>query len=214
VRRTILALGLLFATWWPAQSASAIETSSFGLGPAGPSSRTALHEDVRPGHHTDDAVRVWNKTDKPVVVNLAVQGATIDKAGQVSLGGNAGAARWVRLSTAKVTLAPHASVEVPVAFEGPRTMPSGTSTAAIVAEAESGPGGSSSVAVLQRVALMVYAKAPTGSPLRAALGWAAWVAVALLVGVVGYVAFMRRPRRQAVQSLRHVGALARVPHPS
>jgi hypothetical protein len=40
--------------------------------------------------------------------------------------------------------------------------------------------------VVQRVALMVYVRAPSGSPLRAALGWAVWLAVALLVLVAGW----------------------------
>jgi hypothetical protein len=196
--RRLAALGLFLIALLAAAPASAIETSAFGLAPGGTQNRTALHEDVRPGKRTDDTVRVWNKTAQPVTVNLMVQGATINAKGQVHLGGNGGAAGWVRLSSSTVTLAPHASMDVPVTVTGPRKMPGGTSNAAIVAEAQA--PDAAHVAVLQRVALMVYASAPSGSPLRAALGWAAWVAVGLLVVVAGFVVQRSRPATKAARA--------------
>ena len=188
--------GLAFVVVGVAGPASAIETASFGLAPAGSAQRTALHEDVRPGRKVDDAVRIWNKTDRPVVVRLSVQGAAIDGAGQVSLGGNGGAAGWVSLGSERVSLAPKASVDVPVVLRAPRTMPKGESTAAIVAEAEQ-PAGSANVAVVQRVALMVYAKAPAGSPREASLGWALWAALGLLAAALAVMAVVWTRRRSA-----------------
>lgn len=190
--RALVALaGLAPVVVGAAGPASAIETASFGLGPAGSANRTALHPEVKPGARIDDAVRLWNKTDKPVVVRLQVQGAALDAGGQVSLGGNGGAAQWISLGQDRVELAPHASVDVPVVLRAPRNMPEGETTAAIVAEAEPA-GGSSNVAVVQRVALMVYASAPEGSPLRASLGWVLWAAAALLLGVAVYATAVRR----------------------
>lgn len=201
--RRLAALAAAVAALWCASPAGAIETQSFGLGPAGSSGRTALHESVKPGATARDAVRVWNKTDAPIAVRLEVQGATLSDAGQVSLGGNEGAARWVSLETNRVTLPPRASVEVPVVVRTPRTMPGGVSTAAVVAQLDADAGGN--VAVVQRVALMTYVAAPAGSPLRAALGWIAWVAVAMLALVVVYAGRVRlsgRGRRRRPQALR------------
>lgn len=185
-------LVLLVVVWLGLTAApgGAIETESFGLTPGGSSGRTALHESVRPGRSVRDSVRVWNKTDKPITVRLDVQGATLSPSGEVSLGGNAGATGWVSLESSLVSLPARASVEVPVVVRAPRTMPSGTSTAAVVAQLQA--EGAGNVAVVQRVALMVYASAPSGSSLRAALGWIAWVAVALLVLVVVYLGRVRQ----------------------
>lgn len=180
--RRLAALGAVVAALWCASPAGAIETESFGLGPAGSSGRTALHESVKPGSTARDAVRLWNKTDAPISVRLEVQGATLSDAGQVSLGGNEGAARWVLLESNRVTLPARASVEVPVVVRAPRTMPGGVSTAAVVAQLDTDAGGH--IAVVQRVALMTYVETPAGSSLRAALGWIAWVAVAMLALVV------------------------------
>jgi hypothetical protein len=191
VKLVVALAGLAPVVVGAAGPASAIETASFGLGPAGPATRTALHPEIKPGSRVDDAVRLWNKTDMPVVVRLQVQGAALDAGGQVSLGGNGGAAQWISLGQDRVELAPRASVEVPVVLRAPRNMPDGETTAAIVAEVEPA-GGSSNVAVVQRVALMVYASAPEGSSLRASLGWVLWFAVALLLGVAVYAVTMRR----------------------
>lgn len=173
-----------------AAPSGAIETGSFGLAPAGSEDRTALHESVPPGSTSRDSVRLWNKTDAPITVRLEVQGAALSSSGQVSLGGNEGAAKWVSLESTRVALPARGAVEVPVVVRTPRTMPAGRSTAAVVAQLETdGAGGN--VAVVQRVALMTYVTAPAGSALRAALGWIAWVAVALLAVVVVYAARVR-----------------------
>lgn len=188
-------LVLAVAAMAAAGAASAIETASFGLEPAGSADRTALHPRVKPGAKAEDAVRIWNKTDKPLVVRLQVQGAAIAEGGQVSLGGNGGAAQWISLGQDRVELAPAASVDVPLVLRAPRNMPEGETTAAIVAEVEP-VGGSSNVAVVQRVALMVYASAPAGSSLRASLGWALWLAAGLLLGVAVYAMALRTRRRR------------------
>lgn len=191
LRATVALAGFVLVVVGAAGPASAIETASFGLLPAGSSGRTALHEDVRPGERRDDAVRLWNKTDQPIVVRLSVQGAAIDGAGQVSLGGTGGAAEWVSLASTRVSLPARGSVDVALTVRAPRTMPAGETTAAIVAEAEPA-GGTAHVSVVQRVALMVYAQAPAGSPLKASLGWALWVAVGLLALVVPAAVWRRR----------------------
>ncbi|HEV7888618.1 MAG TPA: hypothetical protein VGO92_13755 [Acidimicrobiales bacterium] len=171
--------GVLVAGAGPAD---AIETASFGLGPSGDGRRTALHEQVRPGKHVDDGVRLWNKTGEPVTVSLTVQGASIAPDGTVSLGGNGGAAKWVHLGRSSVTLAAHASTVVPVKVSAPRTLPAGTTTAAVVAEPVL--PGAKDAAVVQRVALMVYVGAPAGAPLTARLGRVVWTAAGLLALVL------------------------------
>ena len=176
--------------------AAAIETASFGLTPArSATARTSLHERVRPGATATDAVRVFNKTAQPLTLALSVSGASLGDDGQVRLGGTGGAARWVHLGTSTVTLPPNGSTTVALSIRAPRTMPAGESTAAVVAEPAPG-SAQADVAVLQRVALMVYVRAPEGSSLRAALGWVAWVAAVLLAGVLVYALSGRGPRRR------------------
>lgn len=184
MRRLLLLVigGLLWAT---VPAVNAIETASFGLAPAGGQTRTALHEDVAPGGTSRDAVRVWNKTSAPLTLTVSVQRASLDPDGKVELGGTGGAASWVRVERTELSLGPRESVDVGVVVDAPREMPGGTSTAAIVVA----PAASTSAesAVVQRVALMVYVQAPSGSGLRAALPWFAWAAVALLVVVASLV---------------------------
>jgi hypothetical protein len=170
--------------------AGAIETAQFGLNPSGAGTRTALHEDVRPGHHVTDSVVVWNKTDSSIDVVVGVSSASIGKDGKPTLGGSGGSAKWVHLGAKTVHLAPRARATVPVRINVPRVLPAGTSLAAVTAEAA--PGANHQIAVIERVALMVYVKAAKGSSLRAALGWILWVAVVLLVlAVVGLLVSQR-----------------------
>jgi hypothetical protein len=186
----VVGLLLLLATA-PAPSAHAIETATFGLAPVG-MERTALHVSVRPGRHVEDGVRVWNKSSEPITLTLSVQGARIDADGKVVLGGNGGATSWVQVRRSTVTLPPNEFAAVGVGITAPRNMPRGEATAAVVAE-PAGGAGARDVAVLQRVALMVYVKPPAGSGLRAALGWIGWLAVALVVVAGGL--WLRRAYR-------------------
>jgi hypothetical protein len=184
------ALAVLGLVW--AGPAGAIETAQFGLNPSGAGTRTALHEDVRPGHHVNDSVVVWNKTDSPIDVVLGVSSASIGKDGKPTLGGAGGAAKWVHLGATTVHLAPKARAGVPVRIDAPRVLPAGTSLAAVTAEAA--PGANHQIAVVERVAIMVYVQAPKGSSLRATLGWILWVAVVLLVLALAALLVFQRSR--------------------
>jgi hypothetical protein len=199
----VVALASLAAT---TSAAHAIETSEFGVAPSGP--RQHLNVDIHPGRTTTDSVRVWNKTDHPVTVHLSVVGASVN--GPVQLGGNGGAASWVRLSRDQLTLAPKATEVVSFSVHAPRELPAATSTAAVVAEPV--VAGQGAVSVVQRVAVMAYFAVPTGSPLRAALGWLGWSALAALVLVVLYaLAPVRgggRRRMARLATLRRAAAQA------
>lgn len=191
MRRAALLVASVVVVWLGCglHAAQAIETATFGLTPAGGAGRTALHESVRPAHGVVDGVRLFNKTTTPVTVHLTVEPASIVN-GEVRLGQDGGAAAWVKVGQSTVTLPARGDVVVPVNVAAPRTMPGGTSTAAVVAEAQS-----NGAAVVQRVALMVYVKTPPHSPLKAGLGWVAWIAAVLLGAVVVYAVSGRGRRR-------------------
>src|SRR3712207_4572130 len=97
--------GALFAT----ERAVAIETASFGLSRV---SGTRLEVPVRAGETTRSAVRVWNKTDGEITVDLRVQAATARSEDDVRLGGDPEPPTWVRLSAVSVVLAPQAQRDV------------------------------------------------------------------------------------------------------
>jgi hypothetical protein len=163
--------------------AGAVETTQFGLlpGPGGPPSRHMVVQ-VRPGHATADSVLVFNKTAKPLALTLAVLPASVDAGGAPEVGGDATAVGWVDLSQTHVTVPAGGSVPVRFTVHAPRQLPKDKLTMAIAAEPTAVPG--QTVAVLNRLALLVTIEGKPGAALSAPLGAIAWVAAALVVAVL------------------------------
>lgn len=176
-----LALAATTVVAW-AGPAAAIETPQFGLEPAPRGApRAQLREQVRPGHRVTDEVRVWNKSSRPLTLRLSAQDAVLADDGSARLGGTSGVAGWADVGDRVVTLGPRESRLVPFILTAPRNLAGRPSSFALVAEPLLGPD--TTVSVVQRLAQMVYVEPKAGVPLTAALGWAAWVAVALLAVV-------------------------------
>ncbi|HUQ40162.1 MAG TPA: hypothetical protein VM030_08380 [Acidimicrobiales bacterium] len=159
-----------------AAPAGAIETSQFGIDPVATPGQEAdrISPEVRAGKETTGAVRVWNKTDKPVDLRMWAAPASFDRAGVVSLGGDGEASAWVEVPGA-VHLGPKESRQVTVTVTGPRHVSPGTKPVALMAEVTS---SGSAPAVLQRLAVVAYLR-PAG-PSSAALP-RALVALAVLL---------------------------------
>ena len=196
MRRLALAAGLAATLALAAASpAAAIETGEFGIEPvARGAPRQSFHEQLRAGRTTRDAVRVFNKANHPVTVRLWAEQASIDADGQVRLGGVGGAANWIKIPTSVVELGPKSERSVPFEVRAPRQIPAGTASIALLAEPVAQQPAR--VAVLQRLAVLVYAEPHDGAPLRAALGWPL-AAAAVLLGLVAAAAaaFARRRGR-------------------
>ena len=189
-RSAILAGGVVVALAAPA---GAIETGELGIEPV-PAGRPrqSFHETIRPGRITRDAVRVFNKTSRPITVRLWVEQASIDGEGQARLGGGGGAAGWVGMPTGALELAPRSARSVPFEVRAPRELPPGGALVAIMAEAV--PEDPRRLAVLQRLAVIAYLEPAHGAPLRSPLGWPLVLAAALLgvVAMAGAIAHHRR----------------------
>lgn len=194
----VAAFGLTMAGAGPAH---AIETRQFGLEPsprvAGGVNRSSITVTAKAGATHHDAIRVWNKTSRPVTLIISAAPATREDDGSVHLGGASEPPGWVSIKNTAVTLAGKADAVVPVAVRIPRSARADTALALVV-RPEAAPG--SEPAVLERVAMMVYIE-PSGvaAPAAGAPGWLAPLAAALAAGVGGAwaVMAMRRSRRAA-----------------
>lgn len=179
----------------PATPSGAIETGEFGIEPvASGGPRQSFQEKIRPGRSTKDAVRVFNKSSRPLTIRLWAEQASIEPDGQVRLDGVSGTARWLRLSLGTVELAPKSERLVPFEVRAPREIGRHTAHMALVAEPVAQER--EQVAVLQRLAVLVYAEPDEGAPLRAALGWPLALAAALL-GIVAAGGAVVQWRRRA-----------------
>jgi len=180
--------------------AGAIETVVFGIEPwptvVDGQRRQSLHEAVPPGGSKTDAVRLWNKTKRPVTLAVKAVAARREADGSVSLGGDPTPASWVEVEPSEVTVPAGGQRVVEFTIRAPRDLPETTSTFALLAEPV--VGRDEQPAVLQRLALMAYVRPGEGSSsvADAALGALPWVAGALLVLVLAGLLVVRR--RQSV----------------
>ena len=171
----------------------AIETATYGLDVADDSEDGRLHITVKAGEATSGRARVWNKSDAPLALQLQVVPARADDAGNVSLGGDGEGVAWVELEPDRVELAAGAERVVEVRVRAPRKLDAATRIVAVQVEpAASGTG--TQPAVVQRLALTTYLE-PDEDSLIASLGALPWVALGLLLVVVGAVVRTGRRRR-------------------
>ncbi len=187
-RLALVAVGLV-ALVVTAAPAGAIETTEFGIDPAGTGAKVTAP--VRAGTTTASRVQVWNKSGRPLALRLGVAPVTVDRYGTASLGGDPEPVGWVKLAERQVTLGPGERRVVDFGVHPPRQITGGTRTVAIMAE----PVAAGDAAVLQRLAVVAYLT-PTGS-LQASLGWLGWLAAGLCVLVAGAFAFSALRRATA-----------------
>jgi hypothetical protein len=191
--------GALLAFAGGGAPAGAIETTSFGLDVAEPTDDGRLHLELRAGETTTGQVKVWNKTEAPLVLQLSVAPARIAEDGTVSLGGDDAAVGWVDLEPARVELPAGGERVVEVKVEAPRKLTGDVRAVAIQAEpaaADPAAGGGEQPAVIQRLALTTYLE-PDEDSLIASLGPYPWIALAILVAVVAATVRSRRKRTPA-----------------
>lgn len=168
MRRLSLTIGvtaaLLLAVPQPVQ---AIETEVFGIEPArrDADAGTGVPVDLRAGEATEVALRIWNKTDGPLALELRAAPATLDAAGTPRLGGDPEPAGWIAVRDAVVTLGPGERRVVTVDVEAPRRLEPTERTAAVVARPQ--VDGDTPPAVLQEVGLVFRMEPADGAPLVA-----------------------------------------------
>lgn len=196
--------GMLLTTATPA---GAIETTTFGIEPLDRdvSQGAGVPVDLRAGETTEVALRVWNKTDADLTLQLRAAAATLDPSGTPRLGGDAAPTGWIQLSEPLVTLGPGERRVVGVDVDAPDRLDPAEQTAAVVARPQ--VAGSEAPAVLQEVGLVFRMRPADGAPLVAPEGGAsapAWllglagIFVAAGLAVLGREAWRRRHAAVAV----------------
>jgi hypothetical protein len=177
--------GALLAFAGRGAPAGAIETTSYGLDVVERTPDGRLHLELEAGKRTTGQVRVWNKQQQPLTLQLSVAPARIGKDGTVSLGGDGEGVDWVTLSPSRVELAPGADRVVEVRVDAPRKLQGDDLAVAVQVEPAASATGEQP-AVVQRLALTTYLEPDEGN-LIASLGPFPWIALAVLV-VVGLLA--------------------------
>jgi hypothetical protein len=186
--------GALLAITGGGAPVGAIETESFGLDVARPTQDGRLHIVLAAGKTTTGQVKVWNKTQAPLILELRIVGAQIDGSGRVALGGDGKGVDWVELDPDRVELDAGQERTVDVRVQAPRKLDD--EVLAVAVQVEPAVGGEGAPAVVQRLALTTYLE-PDGGSLIASLGPFPWIALAVLLVVatamVRAAARRRRP---------------------
>lgn len=172
-----------------AAPAGSIETESYGIDVAEPTADGRLHIPLRLDRTSSKAMRVWNKTDAPLTLNLTVVGAELADDGGVSIGGDGRAAEWASVEPARIDLGPQASAQVTVSARGEGELPADEQVVAVLAT----PVVAANQAVVQRLALTAFLE-PSGPSFVESLGVWPWVAGGLLLVVAGLAVWTRRRR--------------------
>jgi len=199
VKRAALAVTLALTVLLAAAPAHALETRTFGLEPGRDARVEAGTERlvVRPdlGGEATTTIRLRNRTDKAVTLQLSAEAAKVNDDGSAELGGDGRAARWISFSDDRIELAAGAATTVEVQVRLPRRAGSAERTAAVVAQPMAAPG--STPAVVERLALVVYVRPGDDN------GFGRWLALAgaavvVTASAVGFSAWRSRRRRDLV----------------
>ncbi|HWC31770.1 MAG TPA: hypothetical protein VG709_01415, partial [Actinomycetota bacterium] len=176
-------------------SAGALETDRFGVEPyplfVEGEVRRSFQVSLDPGGTLTDAVRLWNKTRKPVTVRLYGAGVQVAD-GQYSVAAyearDAGAGGWLDPDATEVRLPPNEERIVSFTVSAPPVLPREGQTVALVAESDTGIEAEG-VDVVARLAMLVDVR-PEPSGL-AGISWWVWLAVALIVVATGLGVWQR-----------------------
>jgi hypothetical protein len=195
VRRGALALPLTLVVLLTTTPALALETRTFGLEPARdarvePGTERLVVEPDRGGDATT-AVRLHNRTDQPVILQLSAEAAKVNDDGGAELGGDGRAAGWISFSEDRVELAAGADAIVEVHVRAPRRAGTAERTAAVVAQPVVASGATP--AVVERLALVVYVRPGDDNGFGR---WALLAAVAVILGALAVALSLTRGRER------------------
>ena len=179
-----------------APAASAAQTATWGIvaAPVVGQYRTSISDPAN-GATVQDAVIVFNRTSKPVTVDLAVVGASFTNGTYQFSAPTSGLASRIQLAAPRVTLGANQQARIPVTIHEPRGVKS-TVIAGIAAQ--SAPVQDGSLSILQR--LVVLVKANPSSALMPVAGpdllpWGIPTAAALVLIVFWAILLRRRDKR-------------------
>lgn len=182
--------------------AGAIETQRFGIEPyplfEGTEIRRSFDVALAPGGSVTEAVRLWNKTRRPVEVRL--YGAAVEMDGEAyqvaayeARGQGAGA--WVVPERDTVVLGPDSEEIVEFTVHVPPVLGEARPSAALVAESDTGLS-SGGVDVVARLAMLVRV-GPADSLFGGFSWWIILAAVLVLAAAVAGLVLRWRGRRAA-----------------
>lgn len=176
-----------------APPAGAIETADFGMAPASrEEAGGALRLEVPAGGgETERALRVWNKTKRPLVVQLQLVAAERGPDGTAVLGGDSPSIGWVTLSPPSVSIPARGESRVTVRIAVPADIGPGTHTFAVVAEPEP-PAGQPAPAVVSRLAVAGYLEIGETAPPSNKVGAVPVVLALVALGVAISLAVRHR----------------------
>lgn len=192
-RRLATAVLAFVAAMGAAPVAGAIETTAFGIQPA---DADRLEVDLRPGHRTSAQFEVWNKGDRPLVLQLEVVPATVAADGDVELEGPPAPVSWSDVP-ARVELGPRERRTIELRIAAPRQLPDPVPDVAVLAQPAT-VAGESVPSVLQRLALVAHLER-AGRDLPNLWPWAG-VAIAAIAVVVAQIVVSRRRRSNGSRS--------------
>lgn len=190
----VLLLGIFAGDAW------AVETRTFGMEPSPAvidgKHRQAFDYELGPRDKRRDAVKVFNKTRKPLTLAVYPVNATRKPDGSIGVGlqqGRRGPATWIRMDREEVRLPPKQAAKVGFVVQAPESFPEKKQYLAAIAVEPAHDRAKHGVAVVQRLATVVYVE-PTSALDEIASNPLFWIALILLL-VVGI--FLARVRRRA-----------------
>ena len=209
-RLTLVALAAAAVVAISPAAAGALETDRFGVEPyplfVEGEVRRSFEVSLDPGGTLTDRIRLWNKTDAPVMVRL--YGAGVEVAGgQYNVAAyesrDAGAGGWLVPDAADVRLPPNGDRVVSFTVSAPPVLPDGGRTVALVAESDTGVEAEG-VDVVARLAMLVDIRPePTGI---AGISWWVWLALVLIAMAAAGLPISQRVRRSRARRVAVVAA--------
>jgi hypothetical protein len=177
---TLLLVGLVLLGTGSSR-ARAIETEEFGIDVVAGTPDRRLHIPIKAGQTSKAELRVWNKGQSPLRLEITAVPARVDAGGSVALGGDDEAAKWVKVDPSSVELPAGVEQRIDVRVAAPRRISGKTRTIAVLASPAQTPS-LAAPGVLQRLAVTTYLE-PDEDSLIASLGALPWIAGIVLLAV-------------------------------
>lgn len=188
---SVLLLTILAAPAW------GLESATFGMEPhpaiVGGNPRQAFHVELRAGGEKRDQLKLFNKTDRPLTLRIYAAEAVEGADGAISVGmepSSSGPASWLRLDRETIKLGPKQSTTVGFSVRAPRQFPAGDEFIAALAVEPARDPSEPGVAVIQRLATVVWVR-PTTALAEIAGNPLVWVALALLIAAAVLLGFRK-----------------------
>jgi hypothetical protein len=206
MKKRLAVVALLIAFVGIAHPVVAAENDTFGVGPeperVDGMARATFKIPLEPGAEFEDAIRVYNRTDQQLVLNLYPADAEAGVDGTISVGLRGshpkGVGAWIKLARSTLTLPPRGETVVEFRVDVQSSNPS-PALGAIVID-QPGKGQTANLAKrLNVIVLSVPANTPTTSTrVRSLLLRSPWIIIAILGLLVALVLVWigrRRSRR-------------------